>query len=217
MNFERIVEQRIAAASHHLNVTIERAALSVLHSLGLQASYDFVTQAKKQMAEESPLYVDAIVLRGQECRDMYDDHPGFCFFYTDASRTMEVPPYCRLSKAMEISLQMLAEAQQESDTNEEYDGLFIASSIVLLDQMGNTIQEYTNRYLGNARYSEGWMDELPSQDEWVSLEEKAKALDSEGSYESGWDNHETGRQLHAQANSLRRRIQMAKSQSRIIQ
>lgn len=207
-------ERQVAAAILQLNVAVEKSAMNALNAIGLKAGHEGVALAEKQMAEESPLYVKTVVLRGRMCRDMYDEHPGFAYFYTDALESVDAPPYCSLSKAMHLSVPMLTKAQQEIE--DEYDGQFSPSSIVLLDQFGEPLQEYVERYLGEGRYSMGWLEDLPPEEEWAAMEERAKALDSEGSYETGWDNFETGRQLHAQAASLRCTVQMAKSRSRII-
>ncbi len=216
MNNECVVKQKITAAIFQLNIAIERAAVQAAYAIGLTADYQGVAMAKKRMADESPLYVETIVLCGQVCRNMYDEHPGLAFFYSDASNSFKAPPYCSLSNAMHLSQLLLAEAQQDIDSEEQYDGQFIPSSIVLLDQCRNPLQEYSERYLGDGRYSFGWIEELPPDAEWPAMEEKASALDLEGCEETRWDNFDTGRLLHAQANSLRRKIQMAKSRLRII-
>lgn len=210
------LELSFIEASLRLNVMLEKSTWNALRSLGLQASYDGVALAEKEMRDESPLYIKTIVLRGQMCQDMYDDHPGFAYFYTDASQSIEAPPYCTLSKAMQLSLQMLAKAQQESEQEEEYDGLFSPDSIILLDQFDNTVHEYARHYRGEGRCIAIWLESLPPKEDWHGMEEEAKALDSEGSFEIGWDNFSTGRQLHAQADSLRRKIEMAKAHSRLM-
>lgn len=216
MSFDRAMEQRFVAVSFLLNVAVERATLKALKSLGLKACPDGLQLAEVQRKEKSPLYVKTILLRGRTCRDMYDDHPGYAYFYTDDFQAIKAPPYCPMSRAMQISLRLLQEAQEEINHDEERDGLFIASSIVLLDQFGDAIQEYVERDIGNGKYTQGWLDVFPDESEWAAMEERAKALDSEGSIESGWDNFETGRELHSQAEALRRQITMAKARQRVI-
>ena len=216
MNLEHKISQQIAEALLRLNVESEKAVMRARSALGLKASYDGVALAIKKMTEESPLYVGTIVLHGRMCRNMYDEHPGHTYYYADETQFIEAPPYCPLSKAMQISVQMLEAAQLESNQEEEYDGLFYPYSIVLKDQFGNSIQEYAQRHLGKGRYCTGWMEELPSHENWPMMLEEASTLSSEGSFESGWDNHETARQLHAQADSLRRKIEIAKLRLRLI-
>ena len=70
------INQQITAATMRLNLSIEMAVLNALSSLGLPVSNSNVELAKKQLAEESPLYVKTISIRGDLCQDMYEDHPG---------------------------------------------------------------------------------------------------------------------------------------------
>lgn len=205
------------AAKLRLEVAVEKSARNALKALGLPASGAGVQAAERRYAEESPLYVVLIVLTGRVCRDMYDEHPGHTYYFSDAVRHVAVPPYCPLERAQSIALSALQAAQAEVERDdEEYDGLFVANGITLFDQFGCALQEYAERYLGDGRYLTGWQDSLPEAQEWPVLEAMAKELDSEGSLESSWDNHETGRGLHARAAALRRRIQMARAQGRAI-
>lgn len=218
MKFDQILEQNIAAASLRLNFEIEKSTLNAMRSLGLDANYDCssVDLAKKRMLDESPLYIKTIQLHGQMCADMYDDHPGYAYFYTESFESFRAPAYCSLTKAMQISLQMLTKAQQEVENEDECDGLFTPSSIILLDQFGNTVQEYSERYLGKGVNQTGWLEELPTESEFGALEQSARELDSEGSEEARWDNFDTARGLRAQASSLRRKIAIAKAIARVI-
>jgi hypothetical protein len=210
------INQLFLAAKLNLNFAIEKAVCIKKGQMGLSVNYENMQLAEKTMKDESPLYVKNIVLKGQMCQDMYDDHPGHTYFYSDSQEYVDTPAYCTLSKAMQLSLQMLADAQQESQTKDEYDGLFTPYSIVLLDQFGNTVQEYSQNYLGAGRYSEGWVENLTDQNEWSSLSEEAERLDAMSSFESGWDNFETARQLRNKAAEIRRRIEIAKSSLRVI-
>lgn len=214
--FDRWLEQRIAIAVLEARVRNEKAAYQAMKALGLRANLEGVREAEKRMAEQSPLYVKTIVLRGRLCRDMYDEHPGHTYYYSDAEETFDAPAYCPLTKAMVLSLQLLWNAQKEAEGEDEHDGLFFPASIVLLDQFNNPLQEYSQRHLGGGQYAESWLTEFPGEAEWASIEEKASTLDSEGCLEARWDNFETARGLRAEAASLRRRIQIAKSSLRVL-
>lgn len=191
-------------------------AWNALRLLGLPADYSDVARAREKLECESPLWVCTIVLRGQICQDMYDEHPGHTYFYSDGAQRVEAPAYCSLSEAMRISLQAFQEARRLSETDTEFDGLFTPSSIVLLDQFGEPVQEYSVRYSVGCSPRDGWLNEFPAPNEWAAMEEKAKFLDSEGRIESSWDNFETGRRLHAEAEALRRIIKIAAARERVI-
>lgn len=209
-------QAKLHAMSLALHVAIERLALNALRELGLPADRSALNQAIDRMAAESPLWVQTIVLRGQVCQDMYDEHPGLAYFYSDAKEVFEAPPYCPLSRAVEISSKILADAQLLTGHEEECDGLFCPSSIALLDQFGNTVQESSPRNDVVGSQSSEWLTDFPCRSDWPALEIEAKKLDSEGRIESSWDNFDTGRRLHAEAARLRRSIQIAAAQERIV-
>ena len=216
MSLETIVNQQVVAATLQINFEIEKTAWNILQSMGLPADYKNVELAKKRLLEESPLYIGEISLRGKLYQDMYDDHPGLAYFNIDIAKSIEVHKYCTLSEAKQIGFQLLIDARKEIEDEEIDDGLFIPSSIVLLDQFGNEVQEFCSRYLGDGQYIEGWLEEIPSEDECAEFEIKAKKYDSEGSEESRWDNFDSARNCHKKANILRRNIAIAKACSRIM-
>ncbi len=162
------------------------------------------------VAQNAPLYVKTIVLHGQLCQDMYDSHPGYAYFYTDSWESFPVPSCCSLTTAMKASLKLLRMKQKEIGTEDEYDGLFRPSSIILLDQLGNAVQEFRETYIVNGQYRGAWLKELPAESEWAALENKAGMLDNEAAVESGWDNFETARSLRNSAQKIRRVVQIAR-------
>lgn len=166
---------------------------------------------------EEPLYVKTIVLRGELYRDMYDEHPGLAYFSTNHQRTFPVQNNCGLANAMELSVKLLKEAQDESAADEEYDGQFVAESIILLDQFDHAVQEFSQQYLGKGLYAKkSWRGQLPPESEWSAIEEKARVLISEASEESRWDNFDTARKLEARAAEMRRLVEIAKYASRVV-
>lgn len=206
------------AAMLRITAVIEKSATRTKLALNLSADDSLADSAQWRMKHLSPLFVRTIELHGPVCRDMYDHAPGFAYFYTEGIEIIDAPFYCRLSHAMWLGEEALRAAEAAlKDDEEEYDGRFSPSSIVLKDQFGNVVQEYRTNYLGNGQYTTGWIVDLPQEEEWTKLESRARDLDSEAAIEIGWDNFETGKGLRQQADSLRRRVSIAKAVQRMVQ
>ena len=61
-------------------------------------------------------------------------------------------------------------------------------------------------------YRDGqWITDYPPESEWDNLEVQAQKLIQQGAFESDWDNHDTARGLQNEADSLRRKISIARN------
>lgn len=212
------VDACIKAASLRLQYQIEVTAASALQECCGKHDKTGVQNAMKRMKDESPLFVEIVEIHGCVWQDMYDDHPGFAYFDSPGMESTTMPAYCSLNKAMAIAVQMLHEGQQAVKDKDYYDGLFCPNSIVLRDQFGNVVQEYTNRFIGhgNGGWQTGWLTQFPSEQECGALEATAHALSVEASEEARWDNFNSARGLRKKASELRSRVSIAKLNHRIV-
>jgi len=149
------------------------------------------------------MLVDRIVIEGRTCRDMYDEHPGFAYFYVDSSRHVEMPEMLPLTQAQakaEDAWKQFAADDNEANDFEEYDGQFTPSRVVLQASNGAVLQCFENGR---------WVSEFDAPDTWDALLATAAANESEASFEAGWDNFSTAETLRHAATGLRRRVTMA--------
>lgn len=208
------------AALLQLAALIEHSVMRARHALRMPHDDASLDEANQRLRYESPLFVKTIEIHGSVCRDMYDHAPGFAYFYTDGLRCFKAPPYCRLSQAMELSVQMLKQAKQEAreeaDGDEQYDGKFSPQSIVLRDQFGHVVQEYKWRKDADGQSKHCWLHQLPTPDECHTMEKRASELASEAAVESGWDNFSTAEGLRNHAEALQRKVSVARMQLRVV-
>lgn len=167
---------------------------------------------------KAPSYPATIELVGSELNRMYDDQAGL-YYSVAATRHHELPVGISLEDAMRTGLAILT-AQEELEDREaaadrEYEGQFSAKSIIVNDQYGKPLQEYSNHLQENGLYATSWLLYPPEPSQWPEMEARAKELNSEGRVESGWDNHETAKRLWAQAATLLRQIEIAKTLSTV--
>ncbi|WP_232456435.1 hypothetical protein [Burkholderia ubonensis] len=151
------------------------------------------------------MQVASIVVEGRVCRDMYDEHPGFAYFYVDGRRQLPIRKPLPMPEAMAVAEDAWRQLRVEStseDADDEYDGQFSASRILLLASDGAVLQ-----CLDEA----GWVTEFDAPDQWPALLSQASELDAEASFEAGWDNFSTAEGLRARATNLRRRVSMSKA------
>lgn len=206
------VDKMALAATLDLRCQIAWAAERALKELGLPRPASSYEEARTVAKLASPLYVRSISIKGQEARDMYDEHPGYAYYYSDTSEVIEdVPAYCSISQAKEIAaceftkLMDIANARAEEDQCS--DGDFTPHSIILRDQFGQPLMEYSKGK---------WQDEMPAEGEWPAMLEEADRLSAEASEESRWDNFDTSRGLSNRADALRRRVTCAQLIARAI-
>ncbi len=151
------------------------------------------------------MQVSSIVVEGQVCRDMYDEHPGLAYFYMDGRRQVPIshPLSMTDGKALAESAWQRYHAESRSaDEYEEYDGQFTPSRVLLL----NCDEAVLQCYEGN-----GWLTEFDSPEQWAAMLTQAGELASEASIEAGWDNFSTAKGLRAQATHLRRRVSISQA------
>lgn len=204
-----------AAANLRVNLIIERATIKAKEDLHMPVDLSAYDKAKKRLSDETPLFATSFEIRGQVCRDMYDHVPGFAYFYTNGVRRFTLPPYTSLSNAKQHAIKQLrAMIEEFGDEDEEYDGQFTPTYIVLFDQFKRVIQESTDIDSTDAI---SWKTDYPSQEEWGTLEQRASELASEAALEAGWDNHDTATRLRAQYDAIHRKVQAARLLARIVQ
>lgn len=213
--FDAWVSARITESTLKVTAAVEQAVYAAKVALSLPASQEDVDLALLQVREGAIRYPSKIIIMGRTCREMYDDHPGLAYFYSDSNKQYSVPRPATMANCQARALELFHKLQDAANASEEHEGLFVPDYIVLKDQLGNVIHEYGSFRGLSGNYKVGWIDNLPTEDTWPALLAEASRLDSEGSVESGWDNFETARQLHEQAAEIRRRIDMAKYQSKV--
>jgi hypothetical protein len=152
------------------------------------------------------MLVSRIDIEGRMCRDMYDEHPGFAYFYVDSHRSVPVRKPLTLALAQataELAWQRLS-ADESADTEdfEEHDGDFSPNRIVLRGRDGTVMQSFENGH---------WVSEFDAPEEWAALLTQARELESEASIEAGWDNFSTAENLRHRATALRRRVTISQA------
>jgi hypothetical protein len=151
------------------------------------------------------MLVSRIDIEGRMCRDMYDEHPGFAYFYVDAHRSVPVPKPLTLALAQanaELAWQRICGADSARADFEEHDGQFSPSRIVLRGRDGTVMQSFENEH---------WVSEFDHPEEWDALLVRARELESEASIEAGWDNFSTAENLRHSATTLRRRVTISQA------
>lgn len=147
----------------------------------------------------------SIVVEGQVCRDMYDEHPGVAYFYVDGRQQLALLKALSVPDAMEIGQaawhRLRGEAAQE-ETAQEYDGQFTATRLLLVAESGAVVQCFDG---------DCWATEFDSPEEWTGLLAKASELEADASFEAGWDNFSTAEGLRARAAALRRRVSISQA------
>jgi hypothetical protein len=151
------------------------------------------------------MLVSRIDIEGRMCRDMYDEHPGFAYFYVDAHRSVPVPKPLTLALAQataELAWERICAADARTEDFEEHDGQFNASRMVLRGRDGTVMQSFENGH---------WVSEFNAPEDWDALLVRARELESEASIEAGWDNFSTAENLRHSATALRRRVTISQA------
>jgi hypothetical protein len=148
-----------------------------------------------------------IVVERSLCRDMYDEHPGLAYFYVRSQRWLAIPhpvPFETAKAIAEAEWQRgrAAPGGEDDETYEEYDGQFSPERILLLSCDGQVIQCCEKGQ---------WLQDFVPATEWVGLLAKAAELESEASFEAGWDNFSTAENLRTSATSIRRKVAIARA------
>lgn len=197
-------ELRASAALHAILVSIEEGALNAAYALGLQWSTSASDAAKKSALSTSPRFVESIVLRGSVRLNMYEDHPGHTYYHSPATRRFETMGYMTLSAGMHLGLAILAEVNAENDPDDECEGQFSASTIVLKDQFGATIQR--GQLVGRGQVE--WAS-LIEANLWTQHLDQAEKLLTDAGIESGWDNFSTSASLNDSARDIQDRVSLS--------
>ncbi|MBU9200085.1 hypothetical protein KTD31_01540 [Burkholderia multivorans] len=149
------------------------------------------------------MQVASIIVEGSLCRDMYDEHPGFAYFYVTAHHEISIPHPLPLTTAMAVAEAAWKRDYVSSDDDyEEHDGQFTPESILLLSARRETIQHYRNGH---------WVSEFIPPEEWEAQLRRASELSSEASIEAGWDNFSTAERLRASARAILRKVDIARN------
>ncbi|MDI1236411.1 MAG: hypothetical protein PSV26_02885 [Polaromonas sp.] len=195
---------RASAALYAVLVSIEESAAHAAYALGLHRSTDTADAAKKIALAASPRFVETIELRGSVTLNMYEEHPGHTYFQSPAARRFETTGYMTLSAGMQLGLAILAEVNAEYEQDEEFEGQFSASTVVLKDQFGATIQR--GRVVGRGTVK--WAS-LIGADLWTQHLDQAEKLLTEAGIESGWDNFATSASLSDSAREIQDRVSLS--------
>lgn len=151
------------------------------------------------------MQVVSITIEGRVCRDMYDEHPGFAFFYTNGQETVPVPRPLSLHAGRilaEVWWHKLRAQTAADDDQEERDGQFSPTRMVLYARGGAVVQVFERGE---------WVREFDAPDTWPALLARADADSSEAAVEAGWDNFSTAEGLRASATRLRRRVTISQA------
>ncbi|MBK3780171.1 hypothetical protein G3A43_07860 [Paraburkholderia aspalathi] len=149
--------------------------------------------------------IASIVIEGSLCRDMYDEHPGLAYFYTNARRGVTIPHHVPLATAKAIAEAEWKLCHPETanhDDWEEYDGLFTPVRVLLLARDRTTIQCFENDH---------WVSSFVPPEQWPALLSQAAELESEASIEAGWDNFSTAERHRESASAIRRTVAIARA------
>lgn len=166
---------------------------------------EYITAGRAGALLRSYMQVATIIIEGQVCRDMYDEHPGLAYFYTAGLERVYLPRVVPL-----VAAQAFAEAAwrrrqlrvADQDERAQYDGQFTPTRILLLDRDRSILQCFEN---------ERWVTEFDAPEQWPELLATARELYAEAAVESGWDNFSTAASLRERADDLRRRVAIARA------
>lgn len=203
-NSGSVNELRASAALHAVLVNIEESASQAAYALGLHWSTSASDAAKKLALAKSPRFVESIVLRGSVTLNMYEDHPGHTYYQSPAARRFATTGYMTLSAGMQLGLAILAEVNAENDPEDECEGQFSASTIVLKDQFGATIQR--GKLVGRGKVE--WAS-LIDANLWTQHLDQAEKLLTEAGIESNWDNFATSASLNDSAREIQDRVSLS--------
>lgn len=202
------------AWKYEFEAYLARSTHRVKKELGLNPDYSDVTVAVNRSRDLSPLFVSKVVILGSVYSHIDDAAPDMGCFSSPSWKIFQAAPYIGLDDAKLAALSMMREivALNEKagyDGLEVYEGLFVPSGIVLRDQFEEPVAEFVN---------EKWIDEtgLPSSSDREMLLKEVKRLRAEASFEGGWDNYETARQLREAADSLERKVLIAERLDRLV-
>jgi hypothetical protein len=203
------IDQMVRAASLKLQRELAFAVEWNRKAMGMPVRREIQDAALQKETQESPLYVAGIYICGQVARNMYDEHPGLAYFYTEAVRRVDVPDYCGIERAKQMAVEAFARIEEDGGeaTDDECDGDFSPQYIVLRDQFGDALLEFARG---------GWITGFPPPSAWASTFEAAAECDRDAAEEARWDNFESAKRLRARAAALRRSVQCAEAINRCI-
>jgi hypothetical protein len=209
-------ELRVFAAQLRLQVFIERSAAKALRDLGLDhAGADNVALlAEQHQRAAAPRFVQSIELRGHVWQNMDDVQPGFCLFPSDETRTVPTPGLT-MTAAMAYSIELMAQVLAANNAEcSARAGSFSVETIVLLDEFGQALQRYEQRYPARDDHQDArhqWITEPVAPMQWQSMLDDADALSLRASLGNARERSETSRQLLARALDLRELVAIARS------
>lgn len=197
-------EARETVASLRLAVHIAHATLRALQKLGYptEVAISAVDEAESRYRHDSPLFVCAIDIEGLLTVDVDDEVPGLAHYTRSTYRRHSVD-HLTLEDAMARSLPVYRQYLREALRDEDSDGRFLPTAIVLVDQFGTVVHRMDR--------GSGWMKPVlvPGADTDTS---NTATLEAEASLEVCWDSVDAGRGLRTQASLLRERLAITKTQ-----
>lgn len=211
-----------------------RTAIGAKQALGIEVTED--KRRLEAMRYNGPTLIASVELVGWERRPVYDEYPSLATFDVRIAchRDIELQSLEAAKRLMDARHLMniwhddfpwerdgctkdLVEAIQDLDTN--------VDGVRLRDNLGNVVAEATVTM--GARMPDGtgwtfcpsvtWKDvDVTALEHREALLAKAASLDAEAQVESGWDNFGTARDMWAEAESIRRTIQIAENVTRLV-
>ncbi len=161
-------------------------------------------------------YVMTVEIRGHYSRDVYDGHPGMCFFLSADSKRFPLPHRMGMADAQDAALQIWRGALAESDEEREFDGQFHPGEIILRDENQQPLQRYCEVWNSSARVWQGqWLSASDFVLDAQAALNQARALTDEAALEARWDNHSTAEQLREAARDLVERVAIAAAQAAV--
>lgn len=207
MDLQPLVDHSLAK----LQVGIERSVLAAKRELHLPSSDTALKRATEVLSEEAPLFVYRIAITGQQSYDQYDEHPGYAYYQRTETRGFRTPSFCGLARARDLADARMKDLEDAYRGQEgESESTFRPERIALQDHAGRTLQAFD---FDETSRTVKWLP-IVSMEQAAKLTEEARAMASEASHESRWDNHETARHLSDRARAYIAQATASKLQSR---
>lgn len=145
---------------------------------------------------------------------MYDEHPSLATYAVKAYKTLSLKPQTLSAAKALIQPQYLLDAwygvdgyshpESFDDENWPDSGM---TRLELIDAFGRLVAEADVDFRGNVT----WADPLLLTEEQIAkIEIQANSLYSQATVESGWDNFSTAANLREEADSLLRKVSIAR-------
>lgn len=148
----------------------------------------------------------SIVIEGREYADMYDHAPGVAYFTRDARIQTRAETYSSLDAVKAQAEDWFDELANHAfvmlSKDQEYDGMFSPSRAKLVNREGRAIALFNGR---------DWFGQHIEPGDWAKTRTEIKQLQSEASFEAGWDNFGTAQSLREKAHLLAMQLEVSEA------